>query len=197
MTESDFSPEPIALAAFVAALPPDPDVEVPDEAFLTYAEGLVPHELVQLWRTHGLGFYGQQRLAIVDPGVWLPALQAWFGSGVTSVPIAVSSFGHLYHVLPDGTVECLDPHFQVNAVVAPDVVTFFNDHLPGPTSHLADLAGPRDGARAKLGPLVAGETYYFTPALVDGGQVSPESLDKGDGVAQLIAIHASAARQRA
>ena len=78
MTESDFSPEPIALAAFVAALPPDPDVEVPDEAFLTYAEGLVPHELVQLWRTHGLGFYGQQRLAIVDPGVWLPALQAWF-----------------------------------------------------------------------------------------------------------------------
>lgn len=197
MTQFDLPAEPIVLEPFVAALPPDPDVEVPDEAFLTYAEGQVPHEIVQLWRTHGLGFYGQQRIAIIDPGVWLPALQAWFGSGVASVPVAVSSFGHLYHVTTSGAVECLDPHFQSNAVVADDVVTFFNEHLPGPTSHLADLAGPRDGAREKLGPLVTGETYYFTPALVDGGQVSPDSLDKGDGVAQLIAIHTSAARLHA
>lgn len=194
MTQFDLPAEPIALEPFVTALPPDPDVQVPDEAFVTYAEGQVPHEIVQLWRVHGLGFYGQQRISLVDPGHWLPALQAWFGAGVSSVPIAVSSFGHLYHVTSSGVVECLDPHFQSNAVVADDVVTFFNEHLPGPSSHLADLAAPRDGARAKLGPLAEGETYYFTPALVDGGQVSPDSLDKGDGVAQLIAIHSSAAR---
>lgn len=194
MTQFDQPAEPIALEPFVDALPPDPDVEVPDEDFLTYAEGRLPHEIVQLWRTHGLGFYGEQRIAIIDPGVWLPAMQAWFGPGVESVPVAVSSFDHLYHLTPQGSVECLDPHFQTNTVVDEDVVHFFNEHLPGPSSHLADLAGPRDGARGKLGPLAAGETYYFTPALVDGGQVSPDSLDKGDGVAQLIAIHTSAAR---
>lgn len=185
----------IVLQPFLAVLPPDRDVRVPDEAFLTYAEGRVPHPVVQLWREQGLGFYGGQQLAIVDPGVWLPALQAWLGTGVATVPVAVTSFGHVYHVDTDGDrIECLDPHFQTNTVIGTDVAQFFNEHLPGLSSHLADLAGPRAGARAKLGPLAEGECYYFTPSLAEGGQVSPDALDKGPGVPQLIAIHEAAAR---
>lgn len=190
----------IELQPFVDALPPDEGVRVPDDSFLTYADEHLPPPVVALWRQVGLGFYGDQQLALVDPGEWLPALQAWLGPAVTSVPVAVSSFGHVYHVDSVGGVDriqCLDPHFQSNSLIGHDIVGFFNDHLTGSDSHLADLAGPRAGARPKLGPLAPGECYYFTPSLAEGGQVSPESLDKGSGVAQLIAIHESAARLRA
>ncbi|AKU17374.1 T6SS immunity protein Tdi1 domain-containing protein [Luteipulveratus mongoliensis] len=186
------APAPTALQGFVTALPPDADVARPSQEFLSYAEGRVPGALIGLWRDRGIGFYGEQRVAIVDPGQWIGVLQTWLGSGVRSVPVAVTSFGHIYHYdKADGQdrIQCLDPHFQSNTVVTRDVNEFFNGHLAGGTSHVADLEGPRGGARQKLGPLAEGEIYYFNPMLALGGTVSPDSLAKGNGVEHLRQIH--------
>lgn len=188
------------LEKFVAALPPDPDVVKPGEDFLAYAEGKVPPVLISLWREHGIGFYGDQRVAVVDPGEWVGVLQTWLGQGVTSIPIAVTSFGHIYHYdQVDGhdRVQCLDPHFQNNAVVAHDIAEFFNEHLAGGSSHVSDLEGPRGGARQKLGELGAGEIYYFVPMLALGGTVSPDALEKGDGKLHLDVIHQMVGQARA
>lgn len=185
----------ITVQRFVDTYAPDAGVRKPGEAFLSYARDNAPHELVELWTEHGLGFYGEQRIAVVDPSVWSPVLQAWLGDA-RSVPFAVTSFGHVYHVEGDGQVQCLDPHFLSNTFVAPDVVGFFNDHLPSNSSHLADLEGPRGGARTKFGELAEGEIYYFTPPLSLGGRVAPDTLDKGAGVEHLLHIHRETATQR-
>lgn len=186
----------ITVQRFVDTYAPDADVRVPGRAFLAYAAANAPAELVELWTEHGIGFYGQQRLALVDPAVWSPVLQRWLGSDVKSIPFAVTSFGHVYHVEGDGPVQCLDPHFVSNTFVAPDVVGFFNDHLPSPTSHLADLEGPRGGGRAKFGDLAENEIYCFDPPLSLGGQVGPDSLAKANGLDKLVEIHEATAARR-
>ncbi|WP_018156431.1 T6SS immunity protein Tdi1 domain-containing protein [Demetria terragena] len=181
-----------ALGPFLQRFAPDPDVTTPSQEFLAYAQDKVPGALVELWANHGLGFYGEQRIAIVDPGEWMGTLQAWLGADVTSVPVAVTSFGHVYHYdSVDGRdrIQCLDPHFGTNVVVGDDLAAFFNEHLPSQHSHLSDLEGPRGGARNKLGPLAPGETYFFDPILALGGQVSPNTLAKGDGREHLEMIH--------
>lgn len=185
-------PGGIAVQRFVDTYRPDAGTRVPFDAFLGYADRAAPRALVELWRTCGLGFYGEQRIALVDPGHWMGLLQTWLGGDITSFPFAVTSFGHVYHydrVTGGDRIQCLDPHFQSNSVIKGDLVTFFNDHLTGPSSHLKDLEGPRGGARSKLGELQEGEIYYFDPILALGGQVRPENLAKGDGVAHLSDIH--------
>ena len=186
----------IAVQRFVDTYAPDSDVAVPGRAFLEYAAGHAPQELVELWTAHGLGFYGEQRIALVDPAEWTPVLQRWLGSDVRSIPFAVTSFGHVYHVEGDGPVQCLDPHFVTNNFVAPDVVGFFNDHLPSSSSHLADLEGPRGGARSQFGELDEGQIYCFNPPLSLGGHVGPDTLDLADGIAKLTEIHEGTAANR-
>ncbi len=189
----------IAVQRFVDVYPPGPDVEVPTRPFLEYAEQHAPATLVELWRAHGLGFYGDRRIALVDPADWSPVLQTWFGPQATSFPFAVTSFGHVYHYdRAEGRdrIQCLDPHFQTNAVIPGDLVSFFTGHLPGPTSHLSDLEGPRGGALDKLGELRLGEIYCFTPILALGGQVRPDCLDKADGVRHLQDIHRQVRAQK-
>lgn len=166
------------------------------DGFAAYAQSKLPDALVELYRRHGLGWYGEQELLLVDPGEWMPVLTEWFGPDVRSIPVAVTSFGHVYHVDESGQVECLDPHFLTNTVVADSVEEFFNEHLLSQTSHLSDLRGPHQGARSKLGSLADGELYYFTPMLPLGGTVSPESLAKGDGVEHALLTHRMVREQR-
>ncbi len=187
-----------AVRRFVEAFPPDRDVTVPSTAFLEYAERRVPDALVELWRAYGLGFYGDQRLAIVDPGHWTGTLRTWLGTQVASVPFAVTSFGHLYHCELAGgreVVQCLDPHFQTNTIIEGDLASVLGDHLPGPGAHPDDLRGPHRGARDRKGELADGEIYFFTPILAQGGRVHPDNLDKGDGVRHLDHIHEQVADQ--
>ena len=178
----------VALEGFLAAFAPS-QVKPVGAGFAEYAAEKLPSTLTQLYTRHGIGWYGQQEFQLVDPGQWMPVLATWLGAGVTSIPFAVTSFGHLYHVDESGAVQVLDPHFLTNTVVAGSVDEFFGQHLTSDASHLADLRGPHQGARQKLGELADGELYYFTPMLPLGGTVSPESLDKGDGVAHLLATH--------
>ena len=186
---------PLALEAFVTAFPPNGAKPV-GPAFTQYAETKLPAELVELYVKCGIGWYGNQELKLVDPAEWMPVLQTWLGAAVASVPFAVTSFGHLYHLDESGRVQVLDPHFLTNTVVAPNVRVFFNEHLPSSSSHLFDLRGPHTGARNKLGELGEGELYFFTPILPLGGQVSPESLTKGNGVQHALTTHQMVREQR-
>lgn len=189
-----------ALTSFVESFVPDADVVIPGEPFLDYGREHAPAVLNRLWAEHGVGFYGQQRIAIIDPGEWMSVLRTWLGEDVTSFPFAVTSFGHLYHYdQVDGRdrVQCLDPHFQTNTVVADDLGAFFDEHLPGQDSHVTDLEGPRGGALSILGPLESGEIYFFDPILALGGQVSPGHLAKGNGPEHLRTIHEKVLQQAA
>lgn len=184
-----------AIEPFVARFAPT-DATPAGSAFVEYASGKLPEALVALYRDHGLGWYGHQEFQLVDPAVWTPVLQEWFGAGVASIPFAVTSFGHVYHLDEDGRVQCLDPHFLTNLVVAESIDEFFAEHLVSQASHLADLRGPHQGARTKLGPLGDGELYFFTPILPLGGTVSPDALTKGNGVEHALTTHRLVREQR-
>lgn len=185
-------PEANAVQPFTDTFPPDAGARVPNDDFIAYGEGQLPSALIGLWRDHGLGWYGGGRVALVDPGTWMPVLQTWFGSGVTSTPFAVTSFGHVYHY--DRTagrdrIQCLDPHFQHNAVVAEDGTGFFVEHLTGSTSHLSDLRELHKAAVQAQGELGEDEIFYFEPILALGGQVNLDNLKKGNGPQHVTDIH--------
>lgn len=188
-----------AVRRFVQAFPPGAGVRVPSLQYCEYAEGRLPDALVELWRAYGIGFYGDQALAIVDPAHWVPVLQTWLGGDTQRIPFAVTSFGHVYHYeRVDGreTIQCLDPHFQNNVVIEGDMAQLLGDHLPGEHSHPRDLAGPHGGARQRKGELEQGQIYFFTPILALGGKVHPDNLDRGDGVEHLNLVHEQVAAQR-
>ncbi|MBB2890430.1 T6SS immunity protein Tdi1 domain-containing protein [Flexivirga oryzae] len=192
-------PDPIAVQQFIDTFPPDAGARVPSDDFLTYGEGRLPSAVLELWRTHGLGWYGGGRVALVDPGTWMPTLQTWFGSAVGSIPFAVTSFGHVYHYdQVDGhdRIQCLDPHFQHNAVVSEDGTTFFTDHLTGSNSHPADLRELHKAAVGAQGELGADEIFYFEPILALGGQVNLDNLAKGNGPEHVSDIHQRIAASR-
>lgn len=52
----------IQLQAFVTAHPPHPDNQRPTAAQLARYAELLPAPLLELWREHGLGYYGERRL---------------------------------------------------------------------------------------------------------------------------------------
>lgn len=177
-----------ALDAFTTAYPPR-NVTPVATPFAQYAATKLPSTLVELYVRHGIGWYGDQQFKLVDPAEWTEVLQTWLGADVPSIPFGVTSFGHLYHVDSNGVVQVLDPHFLTNTVVSPTVDEFFGEHLVSDSSHLSDLRGPHAGAHAKLGELGPQELYFFTPMLPLGGTVSPDTLDKGDGVMHLLMTH--------
>jgi len=192
-------PDPIAVQQFIDTFPPDAGVRVPSDDFVAYGEGRLPEALVELWRTHGLGWYGGRRVALVDPGAWMSTLQTWFGPSVGSIPFAVTSFGHVYHYdRVDGhdRIQCLDPHFQHNAEVSQDAATFFTEHLTGANSHPADLRELHKAAVGAQGELGENEIFYFEPILALGGQVNLDNLAKGNGPEHVSDIHRRIAASR-
>lgn len=193
---TDFQHHDAAVDTFVARYPAT-DVRPVTSDFLEYAQERLPEPLVELYRRYGLGWFGNQDLQLVDPARWLRVIQAWFGPSAATIPVAVTSFGHLFHVDAAGQVQCLDPHFLANTVVASDLDEFFGTYLLSETSHLADLRGPHQGAIAKLGSLDAGELYAFEPALPLGGTVTPDTLVKDDAVARALRTHAAIRQHRA
>lgn len=192
-------PDPIAVQPFIDTFPPDAGTRAPTDDFIAYGEERLPAALIELWRAHGLGWYGGGRLALIDPGAWMSTMQTWFGSAVSSIPFAVTSFGHVYHYdRLDGRdrVQCLDPHFQHNAVVAEDATAFFSEHLTGSNSHPADLRELQKAAVGAQGGLGTDEIFYFEPILALGGQVNLDNLKKGNGPAHLAEIHRRVAASR-
>jgi|SRR5579875_1895470 len=192
-------PDANAVQPFIDTFPPDAGTRVPSDDFVAYGETRLPEALIELWRAHGLGWYGGSRVALVDPGAWMPTLQTWFGSGVGSIPFAVTSFGHVYHFdRVDGhdRIQCLDPHFQHNVVVSEDGTTFFSEHLTGSNSHPADLRELHKASIAAKGELGENEIFYFEPILALGGKVNLDNLGKGDGPEHVSDIHRQIATSR-
>ncbi|RNI21358.1 T6SS immunity protein Tdi1 domain-containing protein [Flexivirga caeni] len=192
-------PDASTVQQFIDTFPPDANTRVPSDDFVSYGEARLPDALLGLWRTHGLGWYGGGRVALVDPGRWMPVLQTWFGSSIGSIPFAITSFGHVYHYdRVDGhdRIQCLDPHFQHNVEVAQDAVVFFTQHLTGSNSHPADLRELHKAAVSEQGSLGEDEIFYFEPILALGGQVNLDNLKKGDGPEHVGDIHRQVAARR-
>lgn len=91
---------PIALQAFVDFnLPYSANVPA-DPALITRYENLLPAALLELWRVHGLGYYGDRALWLINPDVWQETFDLWVNPTQDDrrrIPIMMTPFGTLVY----------------------------------------------------------------------------------------------------
>ncbi|MBI5256104.1 MAG: DUF1851 domain-containing protein [Burkholderiales bacterium] len=184
----------LALQPFIDAHPPSPTVvPAPPELIERYRR-LLPDAMLALWADHGLGFFGDGLVQLINPDDYRRNLNAWLmrdEDDPTRLPIALSGLGLVlyYRRLSDDGDEdvCyLDPHTSECDVLSWSLEECFNDLLCNPQVLRDSLDAPmmREAA-ARLGPLRHGEIYSYEPALRLGGSKSSGHLARCDALTQL------------
>lgn len=161
------------LQSFIAANPPDRRVAPAPEVLSAAYAGQLPECLMELWRNHGLGFYGPRALCLIDPRAWQGTLDRWIAApadAIVRIPIALTPFGRIivYRKLTeaDEDVAALDPTARSMDVLTWDLAAFFNDYMCDPESADALISAEAlDLARRELGVLEPGEVYGADPTL--------------------------------
>jgi hypothetical protein len=175
----------IKLHSFVIEnAPHDGNVRVSQE-FAGRFEGQLPSALLELWREHGLGFYGTRQFCLIDPEVWQATLDRWIVSppaAVSRAPIALTPFGTIvyYRKLTetDEDIATMDPTTRSGAVLSWNLVDFFNRFMCDP-KRFDELMPPQllDMARKEVGPLAAGEVYHADPKLLPMQMLKIRKID--------------------
>lgn len=151
----------------------------------------VPDALIELWEECGLGKYGEGLIELIDPDQYRATLRTWLGKETPNyTPIALSAFGDLFYFRKltetDEDVCILEGHYRAINTCTWSLESFFNSYLTDPGIQDEILRRPLfEAALGKLGPLHAGEAYYFVPALALGGAESEEFLEKGNAAVHL------------
>jgi len=156
----------------------------------------LPDQLLTYWSQEGFSAYADGLFWIVNPSDYEDTVEQWLrGSPLSKVDsfhvIARSAFGKLY-LWGERTGSSVKIVPSANAIIAlssdlkrsindPDfaIRTFFSARVRS-DADLKDEAGSSLFKRilSKVGPLSATEIYGFNPALVAGGRMKLENLEK-------------------
>lgn len=175
----------LALLPFLQAHPPHARNHPASAELIEGYRDRLPDSLLALWQEAGLGFYGQRRIALIDPRVWQPVLDRWIASppdDARRIPIALTPFGAIlyYRKLSDTEedVAILDPHGKAMQVLAWQLDEAFNEVLCDPQS-LDPLIPPGmlEVAEHEHGPLAAGEIYEADQTLLTMQMLKLRKLD--------------------
>lgn len=168
-------PDSIKLAAFVRAHPPHSGNLHPSSTLLDRYESLLPSSLLELWRTHGLGYYGELRLCLLDPDLWQAALDQWISNhddGVPRIPMLMTPFGVLLYYrrsLDESEDICaLDILERDVYELSSDLLECFNHEFTDP-QWLNDLVSLEafEHATKTAGALSQGQVYKLDQDLKD------------------------------
>lgn len=166
---------PIALRAFIAAHPPHAANHPADAALIKRYENLLPAALLELWREHGLGYYGERAICLINPETWQAAFDLWVNPGqdeTKRIPVMMTPFGTLlyYRKLTDTDedISALDVIERDVNVVGWDFVECLNEEFTN-DEWLDDLISKEllDYAAKIAGMLEAGQVYQLDQALSD------------------------------
>ena len=164
---------PIALQAFVDANLPYTANRPADPALIKRYENLLPAALLELWRVHGLGYYGERGLWLLNPDIWQAVLDLWVNPGqdeTRRIPVMMTPFGTLlyYRKLTDTDedISALDVFERDATVLSWDFVECFNEEFTN-EGWLDDLIpiDPLYHAAEIAGPLEAGQVYQLDQSL--------------------------------
>ncbi len=166
----DFSP-------FHKRYAPDAPRKRPTRAMLRNYEKLLPGDLLELWKSDGLGSYSQGLLWLTDPAQWKETVLEWLVDSPRAEVIARTAFGDLF-VWSLGGVQYLDVHLAKVYRVADDIPFFFNTFLLKPKNSERCLRKRLfKKCLKKLGPPKRSEAYTFVPALAFGGSQKAEFVE--------------------
>ncbi|VWC82333.1 hypothetical protein BLA39750_01294 [Burkholderia lata] len=170
-------------------------VEVPRASLISYANKL-PKKLLTYWATEGWGSYADGLFWVVNPEEYRDILDMWLESTIFQKVdnfhvIARTAFGKLYawgeRTGPSLTVSC-PTHSLVareqdlrGSLKNPElrVQTFFGSKTQSECDLKDESKQPLfKRALGKLGPLAPSEMYGFVPALIAGGRMNLDHLEK-------------------
>ncbi len=159
---------------------------VSDEIIKKYQDYL-PAELLELWKTYGVGFYGNGLIQIINPELYQDNLWDWLQKSepdMNRLPIAISAFGVIfyYRKLSDVNedISFIDPQTSEVDVTVWSLVDFFNDWLCD--DEIIDVFLEKtllEKAQQKYGKLAEDQMYCFLPALRLGGCKDDLELNTG------------------
>ena len=164
---------PIALQAFVDANLPYTANRPADPALIKRYENLLPAALLELWRVHGLGYYGERALWLLNPDTWQATFDLWIDPGqdeTRRIPVLMTPFGTLlyYRKLTDTDedISALDVFERDATVLSWDFVECFNEQFTN-EEWLDDLIPiePLQHAAETAGTLEAGQVYQLDQSL--------------------------------
>lgn len=144
-----------------------------------------PPEILDLWRTWGTGFIGDDGfIRIIDPAHYINWLPEWFTDTKGAVPFLASGMGDLFVWQPTDEPGGVIRHvlYRVGDIrnIAPpfdSLFSFLED------AHYLDTwlqRGDYAEGVARLGRPDLYEAFFYTPFLPLGGNADPAHLDRGD-----------------
>ncbi|MDP9898476.1 GAD-like domain-containing protein [Variovorax ginsengisoli] len=175
----------LILQDFVKTHPPSRQCVPASRELIRAYDGILPPSLLDLWRRKGLGFYGDQQLALIDPRLWQPVLDRWIISppdAVRRIPIALTPLGVLLYyrkLTPvDEDVAFIDPVSKKTGELAWSLDEFFNQVLCK-QELLEEIVSPAlaQSARQQCGALVNGEVYEVDEMLLSMQMLRSAKVD--------------------
>lgn len=163
----------------------------------------LPAELLELWKTHGFGFYGNGLIQIINPELYQDNLWDWLlktEPDMNRLPIAISAFGVIFYYRKlsdvDEDISFIDPQTSEVDVTVWSLVDFFNDWLCDDEIIEVFLEKTLlEKAQQKYGKLAENKMYCFLPPLRMGGRKEDLNLDIGSTVVHLDLLYQLAISQ--
>ncbi|WP_086481910.1 GAD-like domain-containing protein [Oceanospirillum sanctuarii] len=192
----------IKLQTFIDTHTPGENLQQASAEILARYRDHLPASLLELWQTHGFGFYGDGLIQLINPEQYQDNLWGWLmydEEDMDRLPIALSAFGDILYFRnltgedegldeeeDEVDVAFIDPHTSQSDSLVWSLEEFFNDFCCDEEVIEEFFCRSRLLKTRKLkGVLAADEIYYPVPALRLGGNGEPENSDKGDASVQL------------
>lgn len=164
----------------------EPVAPVPDQTLESLAAWPgFPVEILDLWRTWGTGFVGEDGyVRVIDPAHYIGYLSEWFTDTEGAVPFLATGMGDLFVWQPTGEPGGVIRHvmYRVGDIrnIAPQFESLFsfleNDQYLDTWLQRGDYGQ----AVARLGRPDLYEAFFYAPFLPLGGTADAAHLDRGD-----------------
>ncbi|CAH0534010.1 hypothetical protein VST7929_01892 [Vibrio stylophorae] len=174
----------MSFSAFIQALAPSAHNQIAAPEMVDRYRDWLPVSLLDLWQTHGFGFYGDGLLQLINPDDYRDNLWGWLmrdEADMSRLPIALTAFGGLiyYRQLDEAIcdVAYIDTQTSSTSVLAYDLASFFNECCLDPEVQReifqSELLAQ---SRACHGSLKRNEVYALSPVLRLGGDYQSSML---------------------
>lgn len=148
-----------------------------DEIISKY-EGVLPNELLEVWKKYGFGTILDGYLKIINPDEYSEVLDMAFDGQCVAIPIFVTAFGDIFILeegryiiavkIKNGTIEGVPGGFKY----------FWEDLENDDIDEINNEIGKYKEAVAQFGELEFDECFGYTPLLGLGGSEKTENLEK-------------------
>ena len=162
------------------------DTIEPTEAILDWCSDKLPKVLLDFWREHGFGNYGNGLIKVIDPSKYMASFYTWLGrNDFDKIPILVTAFGDIFYYRKlsetDNDISLLNIHHRRISVCTYGLEEFFEKFIVN--DDVAKEVLKEDlfnEAILSKGDLAFEDIFFFTPALILGGGEDIKYIDKGD-----------------